>query len=213
MATNTIYIVTIIVMSLGIISTPVIFGEIQQDTASFFQKDPAYNTDLLEISSLDLLKRMVTNNNNNEQDDEFLGTQSDDNIELDNTNQILTSQSHGLIKNRDIGVLVYTHGNPMEPHNVDMMKTELIDKNLEKNGHPGEIVTHMPYNWDEGLVMLDERDIKYAVFLYTDLFGPMSTVIHNVTRGIFGEIEKYQFCPGVPIPIPSNSCLYMGELT
>jgi hypothetical protein len=45
-------------MSLGIISTPVIFGEIQQDTASFFQKDPAYNTDLLEISSLDLLKRM-----------------------------------------------------------------------------------------------------------------------------------------------------------
>jgi hypothetical protein len=100
----------------------------------------------------------------------------------------------------------------MEPHNVDM-KTELIDKNLEKNGHPGEIVTHMPYNWDEGLVMLDERDIKYAVFLYTDLFRPMSTVIHNVTRGIFGEIEKYQFCPGVPIPIPSNSCLYMGELT
>ncbi|MGE3860089.1 MAG: hypothetical protein AB7F53_08885 [Nitrososphaeraceae archaeon] len=47
-------------MSLGIINTPVIFGEIQQDTASFFQKDPAYNTDLLEIISLDLLKRMVT---------------------------------------------------------------------------------------------------------------------------------------------------------
>ena len=58
---------------------------------------------------------------------------------------------------------------------------------------------------------LDKENIKYAVFLYTDLFGPMSTVIHNVTRGIFGEIERYQFCPGVPIP--PNSCMYMGMMT
>ena len=142
-------------------------------------------TSKLQESSFDLL-----NNSNNEE---------------------LTTQSHGLIKNKDIGVLVYTHGNPMVPHTADTMKTELIEKNLEKMGHPSEIVTHMPYNWDQGLMNLDKENIKYAVFLYTDLFGPMSTVIHNVTRGIFGEIERYQFCPGVPIP--PKSCMYMGMMT
>jgi hypothetical protein len=213
MVTNTTYIVTILVISLGITSTPVNFGETQQDITSFNQNQSPYYTELQELSSSNLLDSMLYNDGNIGQEDELLTTQSDDNIEQYNNNndQILTPQSHGLIKNKDIGVLVYTHGNPMEPHNDDMKKTELIDKNLEKNGHPGEIVTHMPYNWDDGLVMLDERGVKYAVFLYTDLFGPKSTVIHNVTRGMFGEIAKYQFCPGVPIP-PKN-CLYMGEMT
>jgi hypothetical protein len=149
------------------------------------QNDLAFMTSNLQDSSFDLL-----NSSNNED---------------------LTTQSHGLIKNKDIGVLVYTHGNPMVPHTADTMKTELIEKNLEKMGHPSEIVTHMPYNWDQGLMNLDKENIKYAVFLYTDLFGPMSTVIHNVTRGIFGEIERYQFCPGVPIP--PKSCMYMGMMT
>ena len=185
MVTNIIFIVTILGISLGITNTSLIFGEVQQDTQMSHQNDLAFMTSNLQDSSFDLL-----NSSNNEE---------------------LTTQSHGLIKNKDIGVLVYTHGNPMVPHTADTMKTELIEKNLEKMGHPSEIVTHMPYNWDQGLMNLDKENIKYAVFLYTDLFGPMSTVIHNVTRGIFGEIEKYQFCTGVPIP--PKSCMYMGMMT
>jgi len=185
MVTNVIFIVTILGISLGITNTSLIFGEVQQDTQMSQQNDLAFMTSNLQDSPFDLL-----NSSNNEE---------------------LTTQSHGLIKNKDIGVLVYTHGNPMVPHTADTMKTELIEKNLEKMGHPSEIVTHMPYNWDQGLMNLDQENIKYAVFLYTDLFGPMSTVIHNVTRGIFGEIERYQFCPGVPIP--PKSCMYMGMMT
>jgi len=185
MVTNIIFIVTILGISLGITNTSLIFGEVQQDTQMSQQNDLTFMTSNLQDSSFDLLNR-----SNNEE---------------------LTTQSHGLIKNKDIGVLVYTHGNPMVPHTADTMKTELIEKNLEKMGHPSEIVTHMPYNWDQGLMNLDKENIKYAVFLYTDLFGPMSTVIHNVTRGIFGEIERYQFCPGVPIP--PKSCMYMGMMT
>ena len=185
MVTNIIFIVTILGISLGITNTSLIFGEVQQDTQMSQQNDLAFMTSNLQDSSFDLL-----NSSNNEE---------------------LTTQSHGLIKNKDIGVLVYTHGNPMEPHNEDMMKTELIEKNLEKSGHPAEVVTHMPYNWDLGLMNLDNENVKYAIFLYTDLFGPQSTVIHNVTRGIFGGIEAYKFCPGVHLP--NGVCMYMGETT
>lgn len=171
MVTNIIFIVTILGISLGITNISLIFGEVQQDTQMSQQNDLTFMTSNLQDSSFDLL-----NSSNTEE---------------------LTTQSHGLIKNKDIGVLVYTHGNPMVPHTADTMKTELIEKNLEKMGHPSEIVTHMPYNLDQGLMNLDKENIKYAVFLYTDLFGPMSTVIHN--------------CPGVPIP--PKSCMYMGMMT
>lgn len=195
MVTNTITIVAIIVMSFGIVSTSVVFGE-NQDYDPRSQEDVTFE-DIRQVNSPDFVDRMVNNIVDDEQDEDY--------------DQYLRTQSHGLIKNKDIGVLVYTHGNPMVPHTSDTMKTELIEKNLEKMDHPAEIVTHMPYNWDTGLMNLDKENIKYAVFLYTDLFGPMSTVIHNVTRGIFGEIERYQFCPGVPIP--PESCLYMGMMT
>jgi hypothetical protein len=109
-----------------------------------------------------------------------------------------------------IGVLVYTHGMG-EPGTHAPEKTEPIKEALERMGYPTEIITHMPYNWDEGLAKLDERGVKYVIFLYTDLFGPHSTVIHNVTRGIFGGIEEYKHCPGVPMG--PNNCLYMGMLT
>jgi hypothetical protein len=109
-----------------------------------------------------------------------------------------------------IGVLVYTHGMG-EPGTHDPEKTEPIKEALERLGYPTEIITHMPYNWDEGLAKLDEQGVKYVIFLYTDLFGPESTVIHNVTRGIFGGIEEYKHCPGVPMG--PNNCLYMGMLT
>ncbi|HYJ02781.1 MAG TPA: hypothetical protein VEW92_11260, partial [Nitrososphaeraceae archaeon] len=202
MITNTITIVVIIVMSLSIVSTSVVFAESQEyDPRS--QEDVTFE-DIPQVNSLDFVDRMVNNNVGDEQDadyDQYVRPQSDSDYEQDaDYDQYVRPQSHGLIKNKDIGILVYTHGNPMVPHTADTMKTELIEKNLEKMGHPSEIVTHMPYNWDQGLMNLDKENIKYAVFLYTDLFGPMSTVIHNVTRGIFGEIEKYQFCPGVPIP-------------
>lgn len=109
-----------------------------------------------------------------------------------------------------IGVLVYTHGMGT-PGSHDPEKTEPIKEALERLGYPTEIITHMPYNWDEGLQKLDEQGVKYVIFLYTDLFGPESTVIHNVTRGIFGGIEEYKYCPGVPMG--PNNCLYMGMLT
>jgi hypothetical protein len=109
-----------------------------------------------------------------------------------------------------IGVLVYTHGMGA-PGTHEPEKTEPIKEALERMGYPTEIITHMPYNWDEGLAKLDERGVKYVIFLYTDLFGPESTVIHNVTRGIFGGIEEYKYCPGVPMG--PNNCLYMGMLT
>jgi hypothetical protein len=211
MVTNTIIIATMLVLSLGITSSPLVFGDIQQDS-------PISQQVSLEGKSLDLMKTLFSNNNIDTERDNYNSQYDErDNYnsqydERDNYNsQYVTTQSHGLIKNKDIGVLVYTHGNPMVPHTSDTMKTELIEKNLEKMGHPAEIVTHMPYNWDQGLMNLDQENVKYAVFLYTDLFGPMSTVIHNVTRGIFGEIERYQFCPGVPMP--NDSCLYMGMLT
>jgi hypothetical protein len=57
--------------------------------------------------------------------DNFIKSNNDSSYE-----KFLTTQSHGLIKNKDIGVLVYTHGNPMEPHNEDMMKTELTEIHL-----------------------------------------------------------------------------------
>jgi hypothetical protein len=191
-------------MSLGIVSTSLAFGESEE-----------YDPRAQEVSSLDFVNRMVDNTANYEEGeyyDQYEGKQSDSYYEEgEYYDQYEGKPSENLIKNKDIGVLVYTHGNPMMPHTSDTMKTELIEKNLEKMGHPAEIVTHMPYTWDTGLMNLDKENVKYAVFLYTDLFGPNSTVIHNVTRGIFGEIAQYQFCPGVPIP--PKSCLYMGELT
>ena len=55
----------------------------------------------------------------------------------------------------------------MVPHTADTMKTELIEKNLEKMGHPSEIVTHMPYNWDRGLMNLGSRKRKIcSISLY-----------------------------------------------
>ncbi|MDQ4073797.1 MAG: hypothetical protein M3162_05760 [Thermoproteota archaeon] len=111
-----------------------------------------------------------------------------------------------------IGVLIYTHGHPGDPmHGHEPEKTEKIKIALERLGYPSEIVTHMPYTWDQGLAKLDERGAKYVIFLYTDLFGPKSTVIHNVTRGYFGGIEEYKHCPGVPMG--PDACMYMGEVT
>ncbi len=109
-----------------------------------------------------------------------------------------------------IGVLIYTHGMGT-PGSHEPAKTEPIKNALERLGYPSEIITHMPYTWDEGLQKLDDKGVEYVIFLYTDLFGPESTVIHNVTRGIFGGIEEYKYCPGVPMG--PDSCLYMGELT
>ena len=109
-----------------------------------------------------------------------------------------------------IGVLVYTHGLGY-PGSHDPEKTEPIKQALERLGYPTEIITHMPYNWDEGLQKLDEQGVKYVIFMYSDLFGPESTVIHNVTRGYFGGIEEYKYCPGVPMG--PDSCQYMGMMT
>lgn len=118
-------------------------------------------------------------------------------------------QGHQKLK---IGVLIYTHGDMMNEHGTPSMdKMMAIEKMIQKKFKtPAEIVFHMPYNWDEGLKALDEEDVDYAIFLYTDLFGPKSTVIHNVTRGVFGGIEEYNFCPGVPM---GDACQYMGMMT
>jgi hypothetical protein len=111
------------------------------------------------------------------------------------------------------GVLAYTHGDMRnEPGSPTMDKMTSIEQRLERVFKtPTEIVFHMPYNWDKGLEKLDQQGVKYAIFLYTDMFGPQSTVIHDVTRGVFGGIEEYNNCPGVPLD--QGGCLYMGQAT
>ncbi|AIC15522.1 hypothetical protein [Nitrososphaera viennensis] len=122
--------------------------------------------------------------------------------------QPVATMAHGAT---GIGVLVYTHGNPANPNNPDTDNTQSIKQTLETRfGTPAETVTHMPYNWDDGLQSLDSRGANYAIFLYTDMFGPDSTVIHNVTRGAFGGISEYNYCPG---PVIAGACNYMGEST
>jgi hypothetical protein len=111
----------------------------------------------------------------------------------------------------DIGVLLYTHGDMMNHHGTSNMDRMIIMEEMveEKFKTPAEVVFHMPYNWDRGMMALDS-DARYAVFMYTDMFGPNSTVIHNVTRGVFGGIDEYNYCPGVPM---GDACMYMGQVT
>lgn len=138
-------------------------------------------------------------------------------------------------KNLNSGVLVYSHGHPGNPnHFIDTMaKMTSIENQLEKNlGIPTEKITHMPYTWDYGLMALDKSETDYSIFLYTDMFGPQSTVIHNVTRGMFGGIDAYEYCPGIlynanNLPPPAQDfsgvasivsqygpvCSYMGAIT
>lgn len=144
--------------------------------------------------------------------------------------------------NKDIGVLIYTHGFPNNPltFKPDMQKLAAIEYDTESLQKLfGEKITHMPYIWDYGLMGLDKtldlesssvsgseqstsmptsleesgsdnNNNKYAIFLYTDLFGPNSTVIHNVTRGVFGGIEEYNHCPGIVVD-ESNSHFFDSE--
>jgi hypothetical protein len=142
--------------------------------------------------------------------------------------------------NKDIGVLIYTHGFPNNPltFKADMQKLAAIEYDTESLQKLfGEKIIHMPYIWDYGLMGLDKtlelesssvsgseqssmptsleesgsnNNNKYAIFLYTDLFGPNSTVIHNVTRGVFGGIEEYNHCPGVVVD-ESNSHFFDSE--
>lgn len=112
----------------------------------------------------------------------------------------------------DIGVLLYTHGDMMNHHGTPNHDRMMAMENVVEGKFkvPAEVVYHMPYNWDDGLVALDSN-VRYGVFMYTDMFGPNSTVIHNVTRGVFGGIEEYNYCPGVPLS--DGGCMYMGQRT
>lgn len=112
----------------------------------------------------------------------------------------------------DTGVLLYTHGNMHNEHGTpEMDRMVAMERTIEKQFKtPAEVIFHMPYNWDRGLLSLD-RDARYAVFMYTDMFGPNSTVIHNITRGVFGGISQYNYCPGVPMG--GGACMYMGQVT
>ena len=123
------------------------------------------------------------------------------------------SEVFDVARAENIGVLVYTHGNMHNEHGTaEMDKMMAIEKVVESNGkYAAEIVFHMPYNWGDGLMALDAEGINYGVFMYTDMFGPNSTVIHNVTRGVFGGIEEYNYCPGVPMA--DGACMYMGQMT
>ena len=55
----------------------------------------------------------------------------------------------------------------------------------------------MPYWWNNGLLSLDKSGKEYAIFLYTDMFGPDSTIIHDLTRGYFAGVDGYA-CPPFP---------------
>lgn len=130
-------------------------------------------------------------------------------LSMTHSSALATTRSSG----GGIGVLAYTHGDVHNEHGTaEMDKMHSIERTLETRFKtPTEIVFHMPYNWDDGLQRLDTQAVEYAIFLYTDMFGPQSTVIHNVTRGVFGGIEEYNYCPGVPLS--DGGCQYMGQRT
>ena len=124
------------------------------------------------------------------------------------------SEVFDVARAENIGVLLYTHGDMMNHHGTsETEKMMAIEEIVKSNGkYAAQIVYHMPYNWDDGLAALETQGVEYAIFMYTDMFGPQSTVIHNVTRGVFGGIEEYNYCPGVVLQ-PSGLCLYMGQMT
>ena len=100
----------------------------------------------------------------------------------------------------NIGVLVYTHGIPVDPlaHQPASDRITAIEAHLEAEmGVASEKITHMPYLWNNGLLSLDKSGKEYAIFLYTDMFGPDSTVIHDLTRGYFAGMDGYA-CPPFP---------------
>jgi hypothetical protein len=129
-------------------------------------------------------------------------------------NAVCVSEVFDAGRFENIGVLVYTHGDMMNHHGTaESDKMMAIREAMASNGkYAAEVIYHMPYNWDDGLASLDAQGVEYAIFMYTDMFGPQSTVIHNVTRGVFGGIEEYNHCPGVVLQ-PSGLCMYMGQLT
>ena len=98
------------------------------------------------------------------------------------------------------GVLVYTHGIPHDPlaHQPAGDRITAIENYLETERNIlSEKITHMPYWWNNGLLSLDKSGKEYAIFLYTDMFGPGSTVIHDLTRGYFAGVDGYT-CPPFP---------------
>ncbi|KCZ70854.1 hypothetical protein ANME2D_02879 [Candidatus Methanoperedens nitroreducens] len=126
------------------------------------------------------------------------------------------------------GVLVYTHAVPNDPLGFEPGNDKItaIENDLEKLQIRSEKILHMPYTWNFGLMSLGKSGVKYSIFLYTDMFGPNSTVIHNVTR-IFAGIDDVDTCPGLLIN-ESNAgrfnytrivqkygpiCSYMGAIT
>jgi hypothetical protein len=118
-------------------------------------------------------------------------------------------------KPMSIGVLVYTHAIPNDPlrFDPDNDKITAIENDLEKLLlKPSEKILHMPYTWDSGLMSLDKSGAKYSILLYTDMFGPDSTVIHNVTR-IFAGIEDVGTCPGLLINESNSGQLDSGGHT
>ena len=159
---------------------------------------------LLSFTQSPVLATQTTTSNNNSD------AAVQDTLE-DARNSTALAQSR--VNNIGVGVLAYTHGDMVNEHGTaEMEKMTSIEETLESRFRtPTEIVFHMPYNWDVGLEKLDEQRVEYAIFLYTDMFGPESTVIHNVTRGVFGGIEEYNYCPGVPLS--DNGCQYMGQNT
>ena len=98
------------------------------------------------------------------------------------------------------GVLVYTHGIPSDPlaHQPAGDRITAIETYLEtEHDIVSEKITHMPYWWNNGLLSLDKNGKEYVIFLYTDMFGPDSTVIHDLTRGYFAGMDGYA-CPPFP---------------
>lgn len=98
------------------------------------------------------------------------------------------------------GVLVYTHGIPTDPlaHQPASDRIAAIETHLEtERGIAVEKITHMPYWWNNGLLGLDKNGKEFVIFLYTDMFGPDSTVIHDLVRGYFAGVDGYA-CPPFP---------------
>lgn len=127
-----------------------------------------------------------------------------------------------------IGVLLYTHGIMNDPlrfkPTIDMLTA--LERDATQWGKiSAEKIFHMPYTWDSGLMSLDKLGTSHAILLYADMFGPKSTVIHDVTK-IFAGIFDVSRCPGKIIDSSNVTghlqhvveeygpvCSYMGAIT
>ena len=159
---------------------------------------------LLSFTQSPVLATQTTTSNNNSD------APVQDTLE-DARNSTALAQSR--VNNIGVGVLAYTHGDMVNEHGTaEMEKMTSIEETLESRFRtPTEIsvpICHITgtLDWRN----LTSREWSMLSSFIQTCFS-RSTVIHNVTRGVFGGIEEYNYCPGVPLS--DNGCHSVDRFT